>query len=228
MKKLCLILAVILCLCSIIACTPAADDNNDQTTTEDITPDAAATTTKKQAEETPDPEPEPEPIEIDYGTANMKEDGKEYHIESLVIPTNSKNIDEAHGYLIDNTAQSNNDYRYCDGYGYVIYKVDLSEMIEPTIDLLILQNYVVSIAAYDDVDYYQVVLDYSEEHPSTLTTGGNDITYTIDPYSYGFYKEIYIMISDTITSDGWGGTIRSLTINQYVEGAGEDVSTTLE
>jgi len=227
MKRICLILALIICASCLLACDPKgpADEVTDTEKVEDSTVKTTKVTTTQKDEEEEEP---PVTIDIDYGTANMREEGKEYHIESVKVPTNNKNIDKNAGYLIDDHAQSNESYRYCDGSGYVIYEIDISEMIEPTVDIEILQNYLVSIAAYDDFDCYKVIYDFSEEHPSTLTSGGNDVTYTIDPYEHGFYKVLYILIEDTNASDGWGGTIRSLTINQYVEGEGEDVLTTLE
>ena len=225
MKKIALLLALVIVASALFACggdsetaTTAADATTAALTTTKAVTTAPATTT---AEETPDPQ-----IEIDYGTPNNKAEGKEYHLESIVIPTNIKNLDQEYGILIENTAQSNDSYRYCDGFGYVVYEIDISKMIEPTIDILILQNYLVSIAAYNDPDCYKTVLDYSEEYTGTLTSGGNDRTFTINPYEHGFYKTLYIMIEDTNPSDGWGGTIRNLTINQYVEGAGDDITTT--
>ena len=228
MKKIALILALVICLAMIASCAAGSGDTPTEATTEkpeEVTTapldDDVVTTA---AEEEPGEE-EP-PVEIDYGTPNNKEEGKDYHLESLKIPTNSQNLDEQAGVLIENTAQCNADYRYCDGFGYVIYEIDISEMIEPTVEIKVLQNYLVKISAYNDYDYYKTIADFSEESPTTWRDGGNDIEIVIDPYEHGFYKTLYIMIEDTDPTDGWGGTIRYLTIKQFVEGAGEDILTT--
>lgn len=233
MKKTLTALTALFCILALTACSGGGDTATTTTagTTASTTTSSAATTTTAATNTTPasteDPGsvPSTPEVPVDTGTPNYREDGKDYHLSSLIIPTNSQNLDA--DYLLENTAQSNNDYRYADNAGYLIYRVDLTDKIEPTVDLLVLQNYYISVANNDELIGETKVVSYADEYSGTLTSGGNDVTITINPYDYGCYTEIYIIISDTDTSDGWGGTIRSLTINEYVEGEGEDVEVTL-
>lgn len=229
MNKKWIALTALLCTLALTACS-GGNQTETSGSTKATTPagttstvTTSGTTTQSPAVTTEDPGSVPSTPEqpIDPGTPNNREEGKDYHLSSLIIPTNSQNLDAE--YLLDNTAQSNGDYRYADGSGCLIYRVDLTDKIDPTIDLLVLQNYYITVANNPDFNNEIKVVNYADEHPGTLTSGGNDTTITIDPYEYGFYKEIYIAIMDSDPTDGWGGTIRNMTIREYVEGAGEDV-----
>lgn len=230
MKKSVIALTALFCALALTACSGEGDTvtTGSSATTEPTGSSATttkATTTSEVSTDEPIATPSTPEAPADPGTPNHREEGKEYHLSTLIVPTNSQNLDS--DYLVENTAQSNGDYRYADNAGYMIYRVDLTDKIDPTIDLLVLQNYYISVANNEDLLGEIKVVSYADEYGGTLTTGGNDVTITIDPYEYGCYSQIYIIISDTNPSDGWGGTIRSLSIHEYVEGAGEDVEVTL-
>ncbi|MBQ7397745.1 MAG: hypothetical protein IJW09_02840, partial [Clostridia bacterium] len=140
------------------------------------------------------------------------EDTKEFIIEELTVKTNSKNEDAALLWQ-NNGAGANESFRFADGYNSLIYKIDLTLFRNATISMEILQNYVVSYSA--DSKKWTVLADYSktEGYKGTLQGGGNNTIVTLDTSLLNGADTVYIKISDCNRLDGWGGTIKSLTIS---------------
>ena len=148
------------------------------------------------------------------------EDTKEFIIEELTVKTNSKNEDAALLWQ-NNGAGANESFRFADGYNSLIYKIDLTLFRNATISMEILQNYVVSYSA--DSKKWTVLADYSktEGYKGTLQGGGNNTIVTLDTSLLNGADTVYIKISDCNRLDGWGGTIKSLTIS-YMRYENED------
>lgn len=140
------------------------------------------------------------------------EDTKEFVVEELTVKTNSRNEDAA--LLWRNSgAGANENFRYADGYNSIVYKIDLTLFRNATISMEILQNYVVSYST-DDQKWTKLA-DYSETegYTGTLHGGGNNTIITLDTSILNGADTVYIKISDCNRQDGWGGTIKSLTIS---------------
>jgi len=148
------------------------------------------------------------------------EDTKEFIIEELTVKTNSKNEDAALLWQ-NNGAGANESFRFADGYNSLIYKIDLTLFRNATISMEILQNYVVSYSA--DSKKWTVLADYSktEGYKGTLQGGGNNTIVTLDTSLLNGADTVYIKITDCNRLDGWGGTIKSLTIS-YMRYEDED------
>jgi hypothetical protein len=137
---------------------------------------------------------------------------KEFIVEELTVKTNSRNEDAA--LLWRNSgAGANENFRYADGYNSIVYKIDLTLFRNATISMEILQNYVVSYST-DDKKWTKLA-DYSETegYTGTLHGGGNNTIITLDTSILNGADTVYIKISDCNRQDGWGGTIKSLTIS---------------
>ena len=83
---------------------------------------------------------------------------------------------------------------------------------DATITLNIKQNYLVQYS--DDGKSWKVLADYSqtEGYEGTLKGGGNDTLLSVSAAAVPDSDTLYIRIADCNPSDGWGGTISSLTI----------------
>lgn len=133
--------------------------------------------------------------------------------KDVTVATNSSNADSA--FLIRNTANSNDIFRFCDLAGELVYKVDLSEYPDASILMAIFNNYKVGISDHDGD--YTTLYDYSLISPDR-TTGDNETTIKITPADYGITDTIYIRLSNTDITQGWGGGIRTFTV-MYKENA---------
>lgn len=131
-------------------------------------------------------------------------------IEELTVKTNNQNLDAA--LLYKNTGNANDNFRYADGTSRIIYKIDLTKFRNATISMEVLQNYIVSYST--DEKTWTVLADYSktEGYTGTLQGGGNNTIVSISAAAAGNPDVLYIRIADCNTYDGWGGTIKSLTI----------------
>ena len=148
------------------------------------------------------------------------EDTKEFIIEELTVKTNNKNEDAALLWQ-NNGAGANDSFRYADAYNTLVYKIDLTLFRNATISMEILQNYVVSYST--DSKKWTKLADYSktEGYAGTLQGGGNNTIVTLDTSVLGSADTVYIKIGDCNKMDGWGGTIKSLTIS-YMRYEDED------
>ena len=149
-------------------------------------------------------------VTVAWGDRKVEDTGSMV-MEELKIMTNSKNEDAA--ILYRNNGAANENFRYADGYSSIIYKIDLTLFRNATISMEILQNYVVSYST-DDKNWTKLA-DYSETegYQGTLQGGGNNTVVTLDTAILGGAEAVYIKISDCNRNDGWGGTIKSLTIS---------------
>ena len=237
MKKIIVILMAIAMIASTLALS--ACGNSNTTTTEPGATTAPTTTTgttpnttvPETTTTTPTTTEPPEPV----ATPVLRDPAKVYHVETKSYKTSSKNEDA--DFILDNSAGVNDNERFADGAGQIIYMIDLSGMIEPTVTLHIRQQYYVAVLPTLDVleDEYIEIANFNnikDQFPSdafneagAYTAGTNDIEVTINPYQYEIYDMLYILIANSNPSTGWGGTIMRLDINQYVEGEGPVITT---
>lgn len=249
MKKILVLLMALLVamtLLTMVACgedTPTTSDNTvtsstAPTSTTPSTPGSSGTpvvtttptTTLPQTPGTTVPTTTAPPA-----TPNMRDPAKEYHVETETIKTNIQNED--YDYIVFEEAGENQNERFADGTGYILYQFDASDMIEPTIVLKVRQMYKIYITDSLDVDMEDctVVADFidtADQFPSAdfnaegaYTAGTNITEITVDPYKYNYYGQFYIWIVNAMPEFGWGGTISEFRINQYVEGPGPVITT---
>lgn len=255
MKKilvLVLTLAMVLTLCVLVSCgesetpvttkapttttpSPAVTTPTDETSTVTTTGTPITTTPKAPVTTTTPTTVPPTPT----NTPLTRDPAKEYHVEEAIYKTSSKGEDSE--FLVINNAGSNLNERYADGEGMVLYEINISEMIEPTITLKVRQMYLVYWTnSLDVIDYADMVCagnfldtesDLREENPSAFTengeyVGGTNITdLVINPADLEYTGMIYIYLLNAKPEFGHGGTIMSLTISQYKEGKGEEKPT---
>ena len=148
-------------------------------------------------------------IQVTWGDREV-ESTKSFVIEELTVKTNNQNEDEA--LIWRDNASANANFRYADGYNTLIYKIDLTRFRNATISMEILQNYEVSYST--DSKAWTILADYSktEGYQGTLQGGGNNTIVSLDTGILEGATEVYIKIGDCNKYDGWGGTIKSLTI----------------
>ncbi len=148
-------------------------------------------------------------VTVEWGD-EFVQDSPTFVMEELKIKTNNENLDAA--LLFRNTGGANENFRYADGINRIVYKIDLTMFRNATISMEVLQNYLVSYST--DNKKWTVLADYSktEGYAGTLQGGGNNTIVSISANAAGNPDVLYIRIADCNTYDGWGGTIKSLTI----------------
>ena len=139
------------------------------------------------------------------------EDTPAFVLEELTVKTNEENLDAA--LLHHNTGSANASFRYADATSRIVYKIDLTKFRNATVSMEVLQNYLVSYST--DNKRWTVLADYSktEGYAGTLQGGGNNTIVSISAAAAGHPDVLYIRIEDCDPYDGWGGTIKSLTIS---------------
>lgn len=169
-------------------------------------------------------------LDDSQGTPNYPEEGMVQTAVSVAV--NGYNEDEE--YLFENTASATETRRYADGNAYFTYRIEIRDLVSPTITLFIGQNYLVEISSNGEdwteianfatsAEYQQLQEQYlgTEEYDSMFASsgdyiGGENMTdLVIDPYEHEIYGAIYIRIRDCITSAGWGGALELITITSY-------------
>jgi len=130
---------------------------------------------------------------------------------SRTVKTNKSNLDG--DFLLKNTAAANDGLRFCDRMGQLVYVFDTKGTTDYVVDMSILQNYYVEVSA--DMKHWKMVADYSKngtvEH---LKNGGNQIVLTVKAADHGLQgTKMYIRISNTDTTQGWGGSITWLRVS---------------
>ncbi len=148
-------------------------------------------------------------VEVMWGDTHI-EDTKQKIRETFTVETNKKNLDAA--WLYRNDAGADNNLRFADASGQLIYKIDLTPFDQPTIGLHIVQNYIVEYS-YDG-KAWTVLADYSktEGYSGTLIGGGNNTVIMLDSMLLDGYDEVYIRIRDCNPGDGWGGSISKIEV----------------
>ena len=157
-------------------------------------------------------------VTVTWGSTPV-EDTKEFVIEEITVKTNNQDLDK--DLLYRNTGSANANFRYADADTQIIYKLDLSRFRHASVSMEILQNYLISYSA--DGKKWTVLADYSktEGYKGTLQGGGNNTIVTLDSALLEGSDVVYIKIADCNPHDGWGGTIKSLTIS-YMRYEDED------
>ncbi|MCR4574642.1 MAG: hypothetical protein K5787_12855 [Lentisphaeria bacterium] len=130
---------------------------------------------------------------------------------SRTVKTNNSNLDG--DFLLKNSAAANDGLRFCDRMGQLVYVFDTKGTTDYTVDLCILQNYYIEISG--DMKHWKMIADYSQngtvEH---LKNGGNQTVLTVKAADHDLAgKKMYIRISNTDTTQGWGGSIAWLRVS---------------
>ncbi|MCQ2425551.1 MAG: hypothetical protein MJ070_05345 [Lachnospiraceae bacterium] len=127
------------------------------------------------------------------------------------MATNINNEDEE--FIEFNTACVNDGLRYCDQDRVLIYAFDVTGMETAKFSFTLFQNYYFEVSC--DGEDYELIADYSEGGTKPhLTTGNNRKTFYIDPFDYcaGETGMLYVRLSNTDPSQGWGGSITEMTL----------------
>lgn len=237
MKKILVLVMAVAMLITMLALVACGDDTPDTTdpvtTTETKSDDPADTTVKDDDPVVTTPKVTTAPETTVPAGPNMKNPAEVYHVEQIVVKTNSDGEDS--DYLVLEDAGENYNERYADGNGYILYSFDLTEWIEPTIDFTVRQQYAIYVTDdIDVVDYNDMIClatfaDIADQYPhndqGAYDGGANQTTITLKPYEHNFYGKIYVYIVNSNPPTGWGGTISQFTINHYVKGEGADITT---
>ena len=130
---------------------------------------------------------------------------------SRTVKTNNANLDG--DFLLKNTAGANDGLRFCDRMGQLVYVFDTKGTSDYVVDMNVLQNYYVEVSA--DMKHWKMIADYSKngtvEH---LKNGGNQTVLTVKAADHGLQgAKMYIRISNTDTTQGWGGSITWLRVD---------------
>lgn len=171
--------------------------------------------------------PEITTIDNSNGTPNYKTPDMTQTSQEFV--TGAADEDEA--YIFENTSQTSDNRRYADKSAFLIYRIDLRELVEPTVELYVVQNYKIEVSLdgsdWKEIANYSKTDEYNEKFAADgsnseifapsgdYLTGDNYTTIVIDPYEYEIYGNLYIRISDCFPADGWGGAIEKLTIKSW-------------
>ena len=160
----------------------------------------------------------PVTVTVTWTSEPMESDRKLNYV-SFSVETNNKNLDA--DYIYENTARVNDNLRFCDLSGYIIYEFDTTDMLSPEYQFFIFQNYYVEIS--EDLENWILIADYSQGGTVPhLKTGGNDIALVVRPRSYGFEDIWYLRLSNTKKTEGWGGSIKSISWKYGVPADDED------
>lgn len=128
------------------------------------------------------------------------------------VNTNQNNEDIE--FIIFNTSEANDAYRYCDHTRQLVYYFDVSRMIDCELTFRVLQNYIVEVS--NDGENWEIVANYYDiSGGKHLTDGGNDVNIVIDPFDYDCEDtgDCYVRLRNCDTSTGWGATVRYFEMN---------------
>lgn len=137
--------------------------------------------------------------------------------EHVTFPTNGENdID----YLFQSAGNAiSGGWRFADGNGYLLYKLDTTSITNGKLGITIGNNFVVSIATnYNDPDisrtegYTQLASSMEIYNGVDHHSLGNLKEYEFDvtPYLAAGTGELYILLTDGSTSDGWGPFVQRI------------------
>ena len=149
----------------------------------------------------------PVDVEIVWGDTAVADDPV-YTIQRVTVATNSLNADQA--YIERNTSNANETLRFCDGYGELVYKFDLSNYEDLMVNLDVMQNYLVSVSDHDG-DYVEIATS-RDDNPEHITGSENRTQVSVIPSLYGIEDTLYVRISNSFPGQGHGGGIASFTL----------------
>ena len=136
------------------------------------------------------------------------------HYEDFILKTNLEGEDEA--FLFSNTAAANDQVRFCDLDGQLVYRFDLDQYPAAVLSLQLSQNYIVEVSP-DNQDY-TVVYDVSQEYDHRVASENIGMRCVV-PSEYGMTSgEMYLRIRNTDPTAGWGGAISQLAVKYTVDG----------
>lgn len=135
------------------------------------------------------------------------------------IPTNSIGRDEE--YIVVNTSQASETWRWCDMDHEIVYRFDLTQWDSPQFRIQISNNYLISVSA--DGTNFTVVADYGELSGKVFDGSYYNTTfYTIDPTEYGCEEQVYLRIANCYPTGGWGGAVSSISVFHWIPEATDE------
>lgn len=155
-----------------------------------------------------------------YGSA-IYPNGDDFIRFKESIPVNSNRDDST--YLFIEESEANEHYRFTDYDGYILYYFDLEGCAEPLISLTVCRNYKISVS-WDDYNYTEVAVfdasgynDNRKNEQGSYIFDNNEKTVTVNPYDYGFFNHIYILIEDNNKLDAYGAAVSDISFSYFKE-----------
>ncbi|MBQ7337341.1 MAG: hypothetical protein IJW40_12050, partial [Clostridia bacterium] len=144
-----------------------------------------------------------EKLNVDYATVCAG-----FQKETFNINQGSKE-DEA--LIYKSTAAANAACKYTDLANELIYKIDLEEYPEAVVVVTVFQNYVLEVSK--DGKNWTMIQNYEAVNGSRIESGSNKATVGMSAEKYAKGSDyLYIRLSNSDTSSGWGGAISKLEI----------------
>ena len=150
-------------------------------------------------------------VTVTWGTTPAAESHKMKYEETTVL-TNSSNADAA--YIVRNTANANDAIRFCDLDGQLVYKFDLNDHKDLSVVFDVFSNYLIEVSDHDG-DYVKAY-DYRDISDVHITDGSNRTNLKITAADFGITNELYVRLSNTDITKGWGGSVVKFTIRYLV------------
>ena len=161
-------------------------------------------------------------VTVTWGTTAVP-DGQKMKYEETTVLTNNSNADAA--YLVSNTAFANDSIRYCDLNGQLVYKFDLADRRDFMVVMDIFSNYLIEVSDHNG-DYVKAY-DYRDISDVHITDGSNRANLKIAAADYGITNELYVRLSNTDVTQGWGCSIAKFTTRYLVPDRTELQSTVI-
>jgi len=139
-----------------------------------------------------------------------------------IVSFDTNYSDDEYWYVVQEKDNGNNGNRFIDGNGYVLYVIeDLQDVEEATLGVTVGNNFVISISSqYEDPDYsttegFTVLANSMEIHDGFEHRSNENLKqYQLDvtPFLADNTGELYILLTDATTSNGWGPDLKSITL----------------
>lgn len=148
------------------------------------------------------------PVSADAGEEKYlvkTENGVSTYTRKVITNQNNDDVE----FILVNTSEINNEYRYCDKERQLIYYFDVSQMLSCELDFRVLQNYIVEVS--NDGKNWEIIANYYDiSNGQHLTTGTSNINIKFDPFDYDCDEtgECYVRLRNCDSSKGWGASVR--------------------
>ncbi|MEW6238876.1 MAG: hypothetical protein AB1656_26120 [Candidatus Omnitrophota bacterium] len=143
-------------------------------------------------------------------------------VQSIVSFSTNFGADEAKYILLEKGNGNSGGNRFIDGTGYVLYVIDgLENVKQATLGVTVGNNFVISISAYYGDPESAATEGYTVLANSMDLYGGfehralgnlKNYEFDISPYLAENTGEIYILLTDATTSNGWGPYLQRISL----------------
>ena len=117
-------------------------------------------------------------------------------------------------FIILNTGDANGTQRYCDKDAVIEWCYDVSDCEGLQVAVSLVSNYVLEVSP--DGENWHTVADYSKIS-AERASGTNHTVVNISAGAYGIEDELYVRLSNTNKSAGWGGAMSKIAFYSLVD-----------